>query len=995
MPRPLTSDELILLRSDVQWSKLYLAILKPNTIYTALLNGVPSSNDRVSQITFDGASGTLSDVKPGMTLYVGSSAGAFDLGMCRIRKAPIAGTFYVGLTSEITWADNCYLTVVDDFDLWAKHATINSSALAMDVDVTYSNQHTAFSPVPVLGSHAVAWLDEASVDVDFDAGDSWVIGSTISGYAWFAPGSSASSGMTSATPTITYDTPGCYRVLCTVTAANGKTTTGVRHVFVYDRTDNQPSTVFQLSQCVGDYDTGGWMFDMSMQAEASLSEIRDRSLVVLFAEDWYGSTQQSIGPIENRENIVCVGRVVGESIRWDRESGLVHFTVQGFQYWLNKIKTFPVDLLFAANTPTSWSQMPAMTVDRILYHVLYWHSTAIETMDFYPTQNTCYAPDGKTMASTIWGQLSDIALSRVMASPGVDRFGRLHVQIDSQMVPEVDRDWANVMDITDVDFNEAIELQRVTVQDCSLVTLSTQQADISGKVQVLYSLSPGHVPLRYGEPEQADRLLAATQAKSNQLAGLLLGWRTNEYPDIPLVFAMNNRMLDLYPRQMCGLTIAEGNTPRGIAFDGNIIPRRMTIFFDADSGYMHSELNFEAETFEQINTNGDVPEGSDLSIPPIPNIKIPNLPPLEPIFWGDVSSAPNGPSTVILLDDDKGILFTKNFSADVSEILWQFANAGIDADDIPNIADVCLTPSGSVWVWAYPSTSSFSPTSGGGIYYASALGGMFTKVVDYDWFISNSYTMTDKFIAGFAINPQVPEEVAFVAGCNDFGPFTADVNFWIGNRTGFTRKAICTNVNRFAGMMRYAAGKWILLAEQFTFIGFWDSRLWRFTADGSAVEYQTGISSGTGALTQRLLMAGTSPLWYYFRVFGNGFFISNDNGDTITLTGDNKESGGDFGYACTPNGQTIMGVWDTGQKGISTDYGTTWTGLPSLPPGGSYCFAYAGGSGSNIRWIAARGVVRYSNDLGTSWYNKEGNLGYLIPVGMSIIKAIVPGISWS
>src|SRR5262245_8463323 len=122
MPRALTSEELALLRLDIQWSRLYLAILKPNTIYTATLASVPISNDRVYQIGFTGGSGTLSDVKPNMTLYVGTSAGAYDLGECRIRKAPISGTFYIGLTSEIDWAHGgtIHLTVVDDFDLRVK-----------------------------------------------------------------------------------------------------------------------------------------------------------------------------------------------------------------------------------------------------------------------------------------------------------------------------------------------------------------------------------------------------------------------------------------------------------------------------------------------------------------------------------------------------------------------------------------------------------------------------------------------------------------------------------------------------------------------------------------------------------------------------------------------------------------------------------------------------------------------------------------------------------
>ena len=103
MARALTTDELNLLRADGQWTKLYLAVLNPNTVYTARLASLPSSFDNVHTISVTTESGTLSDVKPGMTAYVGTTAGAHDLGMVRIRKAPITGTWYIGLTSEITW----------------------------------------------------------------------------------------------------------------------------------------------------------------------------------------------------------------------------------------------------------------------------------------------------------------------------------------------------------------------------------------------------------------------------------------------------------------------------------------------------------------------------------------------------------------------------------------------------------------------------------------------------------------------------------------------------------------------------------------------------------------------------------------------------------------------------------------------------------------------------------------------------------------------------
>jgi hypothetical protein len=997
MARAITAPELALLRGDGQWSKLYLAIFKPNTIYTARLDVVPTYTDLVAQIAFDTGSGTLGDVKPGMTLYVGTTAGAFDLGMCRIRKDPISGWFYIGLTSEINWQAECHLTVVDDFDLWAKHAVIADSALVMDVDVEYDDQHTDFNPVPVLGPHAVAWLDEATVDVTFDASDSWVPGSTISAYAWTAPGSSASSGMSTATPTITYNAVGIYRVFCTVTAANAKTTVGVRHVFIYDRDANQPATVFQLAQCIADYDTGGWMFDMAMEAEAGLGEIRDRSLVVLFAEDWYGETKQSIGPIEGRENIVCVGRIMGESIRWDRETGQVHFTVQGPQYWLNKIKAFPIELTFATNTPDSWSVIPSMTVDRVLWHILYWHSTAIETMDFYPPEDTRLLPDGKTLASTIWGQLADIAQSRLLASPGFDRFGRLFVEIDPQMVPEADRTWATVMALTDDDWQEGIDLQRVTVEDVSLITLSSQQVDESGSVITLYSLSPGHVPRRYGEPMGIDRLLAASQAESNELAGLALGWYINEFPDVPVILAQNNRMIDLFPRQFCSLDMETTDNPREIAFDGNLIPRRMTLLFDAESGYMHPEFSFESETFEQVNTDGDIPDVDDTSIPAFPGLgSFPEIPDLTTLFPGDISSAPDGPPTVLMVDEIKGLLLSKNFNEPVAgDVTWQFWNSGIDTADLEyittaslaRIPEVFITPGGSVWMAVFEKVFERWIDT---IYFAPALGALFTKVIDQAWLDANEPGGVVG-ISGMGYNPNKPEEIAFIAG--NCSAAQTGRHLWIGNRNGFIQKTALTFLGQFANPITYGNNEWGHITSN---NGGSTKTFRRFAGDGSSQLTAVDITNVTASgATPGHWRAGTSKIIIAYNGDGNTISVSTDGGATFSDFDVTKSFHRNF--AVHPGGQYILAGWDnaSGKRGKSSDGGTSWSGLPNLPAGGEYAFAYAGGAGVDSRWIAARGVVRYSNNAfgAEDWLNKEGNLGYLIPVGMVIRKIIVPGIS--
>ena len=67
------------------------------------------------------------------------------------------------------------------------------------------------------------------------------------------------------------------------------------------------------------------------------------------------------------------------------------------------------------------------------------------------------------------------------------------------------------------------------------------------------------------------------------MAGLLLGWKNNPFPNIPLKLCQNNRMIDICPNQFIDLTIDAADTPRGVGYDGKLIPRRAGLNYDAEA----------------------------------------------------------------------------------------------------------------------------------------------------------------------------------------------------------------------------------------------------------------------------------------------------------------------------------------------------------------------------------------------------------------------------
>ena len=640
--RAITSDELVKLRSENQWSELFLAIHKPAVIYSARVNQA-TFDTPVSEMIYDGGSGTLADVKAGMTLYIGSSAGAYDKGMLRIRKAPSATVFYVGESAEIDWDDNDYLTVVNEFGLWQKHLKISGTSALMDFDVEYDDQHTDLDPVPVMGSPAVLWLTGATVVFSPDAGDSWVLGSTIASYLWVATGASATSNLNTATPTITYNAAGQYRVDCTVTAANGKTTTGYRIVFVYSPA-SMPITQFDLIDCSGEMDAGGWQFKVKLYDQAAISDVRERAMVVLFAKDHYADVQENLGPVVGYENVIAVGWIKQENFEITSDYSVVEFTVYGPQQWLKEISGYPVGMEYS-EASTAWTQMDDLNVDRALWHLLHWRCTASTCIDIFLSGESSLAPAMEAPTENLWNQITTLAKESILATPACNRYGQLYIQVDIPYMEDADRIIVpTVMEVLFSDWDGSLNIERQTTPKVSLVETSGVSFD-GTTVIPLFSRAPGDVFSRFGTMLNHERLLLYDQDHCNILSGHIYAHDNNEYPNIDFDLK-SNRFIDIVPRQRLTISIGVLNTPRGIAWtEKKLLPQRLSFSHDPKTGILGLSVETKTETSGipgitkippqpvEENIDSGVDPG-DFPIFPMPNINfppfVPTLPPIDP-----------------------------------------------------------------------------------------------------------------------------------------------------------------------------------------------------------------------------------------------------------------------------------------------------------------------------------------------------------------------------
>ena len=729
MTRPLTSTELQYVRTDNQASALFLALPASHVVFAAQVDGTPGSLDSVVSIAYHTVTtGAYTDIKPMMTLWVGSAGGKYDLGIARIRKAADSSHLYIGETSSLNLVDGDCLTVVDDFLPWNRYGRIKTSdpvTTYADYDIDFSDQYTSPNPVANLGPDAVIYKTDYTISsgspasVMFDGSGSYMPdGSGLAYWAWGALGSNISviSGGATQNPTYQVTAAGTYKIYCTLTATNGKSTTGWRTITVFDAT-HPPVNQFNVQNmpsCDRDND-GGWSFSVRMYDQAAFDSVKDRQQVILFARDWYGDltsltgtgisftastktihaasgldvfltgatihisgsahndgfysvktgavatalvvnenltdegagaditisifqgvTEISLGPITGRENIICEGWIAKESLHYDPNGAYVDFTIEGMAYWLDRETEYILGIDDVDAASTDWIYIYHMTLDFGWFTVLYWRSTLCFIADYYQTGDTRPIPILSEQEGSLWAQLKSSAWNNILAIPCCNRYGQLYVFIPPELIPSASRSGIPVVMTVTTNDTELGKMDLAREPQSKTAFLAGASGDYAwgsgGIATARLAYSPGHAYRQFGISDTLPQIVAS-QAQLNLANALYLARANNNYPNVPVILAQNNRFIDCAPAQFVYIDRAASDNPRDVEFVGNVIPNRVTLSFDAKLGFLSCQMVGYAETFEGLVVAGVVqtPLSVDGTVPGVTPPDVIPIPPLPPV----------------------------------------------------------------------------------------------------------------------------------------------------------------------------------------------------------------------------------------------------------------------------------------------------------------------------------------------------------------------------
>lgn len=638
-------SEIVLLRSKEHNTQLYLSIYQPNTVFAAQIAN-PGIGVGAIYIDYDTvSSGSYADIRPGMTLYIGSTPGGSNYGRIRIRSADSA-TILVAENFDINWQDNLYLTVKDFYEVWpiyqVLHQMGNTPAtdqilVYKDADIEYSGQNNYPGSLIWMGSHQAAWLENGHTQIYWSAtGTVNTQGAGLS-YLWEFDGG-IPTGSTLQTPgDVDYDTAGHYVTRLDVTSSSGTVDTSYRYVSIYDDA-NQPINEWGMDDLKGSRGEGA--YTTSIWVRQPVNGVVEGALVVVFSRSYYGTT-----PYSFVNNIEFVGYILNDSITYDYQQSKIEFSV-GSVTEVMKGCEGPGVSLTSVPTPANWSEMNNITISKAIWWYLRWHTSILNLADIRYLGTDYPIFSFETDNATLFDALADFIKGTVYGTFAANRQGQIICEVDPAIIHHAPTAISLGMRINREDWKGSPDLREATRPVVNYIEMGGyefSQGAATGTNTPLLSCAPGAAPSYFGKMEEHQGLaLSSGQGYLDAMVGDVFAYQNARFPETTLSMRGNYGNIEFIPSERYLLTVEATDSQSRVAVtDLPIHPVELTWKYVPEQNFFAPDVVFH-ELVEGISgTRLDIPQAPIPNIPPIiPPYDIPPFVPITGTPWPPVPFIP-------------------------------------------------------------------------------------------------------------------------------------------------------------------------------------------------------------------------------------------------------------------------------------------------------------------------------------------------------------------
>lgn len=333
--------------------------------------------------------GDYEDIRPGMTVFLGTTLGGRELGAHRVKDVTIS-TIYVGWTSdgthdgELHILPGAYITVFEDYRIWTKTPFIQLSDGSTYKDFNIGWLSATAKVVVANAGGTIAG------DIDTDTGylraivnadTSLTTAGTIVAYTWeIADCILVTGGLDE--EEIEIDIPPGFRyIYLTVENSFGNTHTKKIPVLADDPEDRITYRI-GVEQISRQLSINGQRATIRVQG-LDLSEVPDGALVIYYEDEYYGGIKGSLNA-GSKPHIKFTGWIANsnESASGSETGGIAETTLECWDagLMLSNLVAFSQTIKRTAS-PTRWEESEIVNIDLYVIYLLYWHSTGLEVCD--------------------------------------------------------------------------------------------------------------------------------------------------------------------------------------------------------------------------------------------------------------------------------------------------------------------------------------------------------------------------------------------------------------------------------------------------------------------------------------------------------------------------------------------------------------------------------------------------------------------------------------